>query len=114
MGKKIAASLLLCVSLAAATTLHAQTRPRLVGQRAGVAVESESESESTARAVEQPATDSGRARTVSGGPRYEGERRGSRWPRLLLGAGIAIGAGRIGGRSCTPSRGVFGRLPRLF
>jgi hypothetical protein len=112
MGKIITAFLLLSIMLTTATPLRSQTRPRRVLQAAGAP----SRAPALTRAGEQPSVLSSRARTVHGdAARYERERRGSRWPRILLGAGIAIGIGSIGrSRSCSPSRGVIGELPRLM
>jgi len=79
--------------LAAAAPAGSQTRPRRVNP------------------VSEVYSESGpRSRTYE---RAEGERpvRRGRWRRLLFEAGLAAAAMRTG-RSCTPSRGVLGRLPR--
>jgi hypothetical protein len=111
MGKITAKLLLLSIMLTNATPLWSQTRPRRVEQTNGVT----SGALAPTRAQEQPSVMSSRARTVHSEARYERARRGSRWPRILLGAGIAIGIARIGrAGSCTPSRGSIGELPRLI
>ena len=102
--------LLLSILLATGTPLRSQTRPRRVGPPP-VDINSESESVPRSRA-ERPRVADGRERTVRGEAPRERAGRGSRWPRILLGVGIAIGAGRVG-RSCTPSRDVIRGLPRF-
>ena len=100
--KMCAASLLLIILLSnAAAPLCAQTRPRRVA-------------EATAAPAPEAFADV-RPRTV--GRReasYETARRrdSGRWPRVLLGVGLAMG-GLLGSRSCTPSRGAIGRLPHF-
>ena len=104
--------LLFSILLATATPLRSQTRPRRVGPPP-VDINSESESVPRHRAEEQPRVADGRERTVRGEAPRERAGRGRRWTRILLGAGIAIGAGRAG-RSCTPSRDVIRGLPRFM
>lgn len=110
MRKIITASILFSILIATATPLRSQTRPRRVAQTAGVT----SGVAAAARPEEQMVVVSGRERTVRREAGYERVRRGSRWPSILLGAGIAIGLGGIGhSGSCTPSRGRIIGLPRF-
>ena len=111
MRKITISALTLSILLATVTPLRSQTRPRRVTQTTDIF----SESTPRARADERPRVAGDRARTVRDEARREGAGRQSRWPRILLGAGIAIGTGRVGrSRSCTPSRPVLGGLPRLM
>lgn len=89
-------------------SVGSQTRPRRVSQPTNTNTSSVSNSE--ARAQERPRATSERTPATR-----EGARRASRWPGILLGTGIAIGAGRIGhGSSCSPSRGVLLGGPRFL
>ena len=108
MRKGANAFLLLALTLAAATPLCSQTRPRRVAQAAVVS------SATAHRAEEERTVTPGRARTVYRGERAERRRLG-RWSRVLLGAGIAISLGSIGrSRSCAPSREIINDLPPLL
>jgi hypothetical protein len=95
MRKVTVSALVFAVLLAAAAPAGSQTRPR----RVGPAPEVYSESGPRTRAEEE---------------RGAGERprRGSRWRRVLLGAGLAAATVGRAGRSCTPSRRVIGVSPR--
>jgi hypothetical protein len=96
MKKVTISALAFAFLLAAATPAGSQSRPRRVNP---VPTEVYSESGPQPRAEE----------------RAEAERpvRRSRWRRALLGVGLAAAVSGVhGGRSCTPSRGVLGRLPR--
>jgi hypothetical protein len=104
MREVIIPGLLFSILLAPTSLVCSQTRPRRVGPPPEVF----SESVPRGRAEERP-------RAVRGEAPRERAGRGSRWPRILLGAGIAIGAGRVGrSRSCTPSRWSIGGLPRFM
>ncbi len=103
MKKVTISALAFAVLLSAATPVGSQTRPRRVNPAPTEEVYSESGPRPrTAERVE-----------VSAEERFEGERprRRSRWRRMLFEAGLAVATSRVGG-SCTPSRGVLGRLPR--
>ena len=92
MKKVTISALAFAALLAAATPAGSQSRPRRVNPAPEVYSESG-------------------PRPIAEG-RVEGERpaRRSRWRRLLFEAGLAAATVRTGG-SCTPSRGVLGRLP---
>jgi hypothetical protein len=94
MKKVTISALAFAALLAAATPAGSQSRPRRVNPAPTEEVYSES---------------GPRSRTYE---RAEGERpaRRSRWRRVLFEAGLAAATMRTGG-SCTPSRGVLGRLP---
>jgi hypothetical protein len=101
MRKVTISALAFAVLLAAAAPAGSQTRPRRVWPAS--APDTYSESGPRPRAEESRAEE-----------RAAGERRGSRWRRVLFGAGLAAatyGRGRAG-RSCTPSRRVIGGQPR--
>jgi hypothetical protein len=97
MRKVTVSALVFAVLLAAAAPAGSQTRPRRVGPPPAPEVFSES---------------GPRSRNEERAP-GERERKGSRWRRVLFGAGLAAAAyGRAGRNSCTPSRRVFGDSPR--
>jgi len=97
-----AASFLLVTILTASMLLQGQTRPRRVGPvpdpESRVALDSRSDTP-----VEQP---------VEGPLERPVERRANhRWRNILLGGATAIAIGAAG--SCSPSRDVLIRRPRL-
>jgi hypothetical protein len=95
MRKVTVSALMFAVLFAAAAPAGSQTRPRRVGPAPDVY----SESGPRTRAEEERAP-------------VERPRRGSRWRRVLLEAGLAAATVRRAGRSCTPSRRVIGGSPR--
>jgi len=107
MRKTFTSALLFPILIALTVTAGSQTRPRRVEQPANTL----SVSGPDTRAQERPRV--ARARTPS---IREGSVRESRWPGILLGTAISIGAGRIGhgGASCSPSRGDVMRMPRFL
>ena len=109
MRKFTISALLFPVLFGLTVSVGSQTRPRRVNQLTSTSSESNSEvravaSNSEVRTQEQPRATSERPPAVR-----EGVRRESRWPGLLLSAGLAIGTSRIGhhGSSCSPSRGAL-------
>src|SRR5262249_5044748 len=110
MRKITVSTLVISILLTTAATLNSQTRPRRVVQTS----DSFSDSTSQPREEERPRLVVGSQPTNSTEGIRERIPRENPWPRILLGAGIAIGAGRIGhGTSCAPSRqGIWG-IPRF-
>lgn len=105
MRKFTTLALLLPILFALTVSVGSQTRPRRVNQPANTSSLSNSEArtQERQRAISEPKP-----------AVREGVRRESRWPGILLGTGISIGAGRIGhGSSCSPSRGVLLGGPRF-
>ena len=113
MRKFTISALLFPILFAVTVSVGSQTRPRRVSQPTNSSAESNLE----ARAQERPRATSERAPATSERtpPFREGARRESRWPGILLGTGLSIGAGRIGhGSSCSPSRGSILQGPRFI
>lgn len=99
-------ALLFPVLFGLTVSVGSQTRPRRVNQSTNTSSPSNSE----ARAQERPRATSERSPAAR-----EGARRESRWPAILLGTGLSIGASRIGhGSSCSPSRGAILSGPRFI
>ena len=108
MLRKLSISALLFPILLALTVpVGSQTRPRRVEPPANDAPALNAE----ARATERPRVVRERPTEIREGalPRQ------NRWPAILLGSAIAIGASRIGhGGVCSPSRGVLIGGPRFI
>lgn len=106
MRKFTIPALLFPVLFGLTVSVGSQTRPRRVNLPANTSPVSNLE----ASAAERP-----RATTERSPATREGARRESRWPAILLGAGISLGASRIGhGHSCSPSRGAILSGPRFI
>ena len=103
MRKTCILALLFPTLIALAVPVGSQTRPRRVTQPANTSSVSSSET----RTQERERTERARTPEIR-----EGQRRESRWPAMLLGTAISIGASRGHGSSCSPSRGVLLGGPR--
>jgi len=123
MLRKISISALLFpILLALAVPVGSQTRPRRVVIPANdtPALNAEAQATDRPRVIRERPTDIREGAPPRQSPWPEIR---SRWPSILLGSGIAIGAGRIGhgGRSpvgretsCSPTRGVLIGGPRFL
>jgi hypothetical protein len=102
MTRLAAASFLLISILTASILLQAQTRPRRVAPAPPLELREEAAPESQlATSEEQPVE-----RPV--------ERHAHRnWGRILLGGATVVAIGAGAGRTCSPSRDVLIRRPRL-
>jgi hypothetical protein len=113
MRKFTISTLLFPVLFGLTVTAGSQTRPRRVSQPTNTSSVSNNISAPTnaeARTQERPRATSERIPAAR-----EGVRRESRWPGMLLGMGLSIGASRIGhGSSCSPSRGAILSGPRFI
>ena len=106
MRKIFISALLFPILLALTVPAGSQTRPRRVEPAANTL----SVSSPDTRAQERPRVATARTPSIR-----EGGARESRWPGILLGTAISIGAGRIGhGTGCSPSRGDVMRTPRFL
>jgi hypothetical protein len=102
-------ALLFPTLIALAVPVGSQTRPRRVTQPADTSQPANTSSVSSSETRTQERERTARARTPE---IREGQRRESRWPAMLLGTAISIGASRGHGSSCSPSRGVLLGGPR--